>query len=215
MLLTSVHVERKPIAPPVKGPCRPKCNPHPVHTSILHVSYRRFIMEQMMNSVFHLRPCRAHEVQGSGRIFFALWQAQRYESAVWISPDLASEIPLAPSVTFVKAAGVDILWAAEEALRGLPHALVIAQPEAPLSLTAGRRFQLAAEAVGTTGLLLVRPGAGSPATETRWDCEALPSPDSTLHRWSLIKNKNGTCGEWTLNWDGTSASLHMLSATGQ
>ena len=40
----------------------------------------------------------------------------------------------------------NLLWCIEEALRADPVSLVIAEPEKPLSLTAGRRLQLAAEA---------------------------------------------------------------------
>ena len=84
----------------------------------------------------------------------------------------------------------DLLWTAEEALRARPVSLVIATPEKPISLTAGRRLQLAAEAGGTTGLMLIQEGRGSNAAETRWKCDPLPSPpNSTRHRWAHIKNK--------------------------
>ncbi|MDT1063608.1 hypothetical protein RM190_17180 [Paracoccus sp. CPCC 101403] len=163
---------------------------------------------------FALLPSRVHEAQGSGRVIFAIWQAQRRPHAVWVRAKRQSEMPLFPGMTVIHAEGTDILWAAEEALRSMPRALVIAQPDQRLSLMAGRRLQLGAEAGGSTGLLLIRPEAGSPATETRWDCRPLAG-DSTLHRWDLIKNKKGTTGSWTLDWDGTSAAFHMVSATGQ
>ena len=111
----------------------------------------------------------------------------------------------------------DLLWCIEEALRAVPVSLVIAEPEKPLSLTAGRRLQLAAEAGRTTGLMLIRQEAGSNATETRWACEPLASQpaDSTLHQWALNKNKKGTLGSWVLNWNGTSAAFHMVSEARQ
>ena len=111
----------------------------------------------------------------------------------------------------------DLLWCIEEALRAAPVSLVIAEPEKPLSLTAGRRLQLAAEAGRTTGLMLIRADAGSNATETRWNCAPLASssPDSTLHQWSLSKNKQGTLGNWVLNWNGTSAAVDMVSAASE
>ena len=86
------------------------------------------------------------------------------------------------------------------------------EPQKPLSLTAGRRLQLAAEAGRTTGLLLIRQEAGSNATETRWSCEprAGAAADSTLHRWSLNKNKTGTSGSWVVNWNGASAAVDMV-----
>ncbi|MFV0303552.1 MAG: ImuA family protein [Paracoccus sp. (in: a-proteobacteria)] len=111
----------------------------------------------------------------------------------------------------------DLLWCIEEALRSAPVGLVIAEPEKPLSLTAGRRLQLAAEAGRTTGLMLIREGAGSNATETRWACESVASPaaDSTLHCWTLNKNKKGTCGSWIVNWNGATAAVHLVSEAGQ
>ncbi|MDZ4134241.1 MAG: hypothetical protein U1D06_01425 [Paracoccaceae bacterium] len=98
----------------------------------------------------------------------------------------------------------DLLWCIEETLRAAPVALVIAEPSQPLSLTAGRRFQLAAEAGGTTGLMLIQTNAGSNATQSRWSCEPQANnlagnPDSTLHNWTLKKNKQGTLGNWVVN----------------
>ena len=64
-------------------------------------------------------------------------------------------------------------------------------------------------------------GQGSNATETRWSCAPLPNPavpadaDSTLHRWSLIKNKAGTLGDWTVRWNGASAAFHLVSKAGE
>lgn len=163
---------------------------------------------------FSLLSSRVHEVQGSGRLFFALWQVLHYPVSVWVAAELDRELPPVPSVTFVRAKEADILWATEEALRGIPGGLVVAQPEKQLSLTAGRRLQLAAEAGGSTGLLLIEDGAGSPATETRWNCLPLAG-DSTPHRWEIIKNKKGTLGSWVLDWDGASADFDMVSATGE
>ena len=70
-------------------------------------------------------------------------------------------------------------------------------------------------------LMLIRQGQGSNATETRWSCAPLPNPavpadaDSTLHRWSLIKNKSGTLGDWTVRWNGASAAFHLVSKAGE
>lgn len=176
---------------------------------------------------FALRPRRVHEAEGRGRRAFALFQAARHTGPlVWILPSHAPELPMLRGLPrgvgerlhLLRPSGeTDLLWCIEEALRAAPVSLVIAEPEKPLSLTAGRRLQLAAEAGRTTGLMLIRADAGSNATETRWNCEPLasPSPDSTLHQWSLSKNKQGTLGSWTLNWNGTSAAVDMVSAARQ
>ena len=61
----------------------------------------------------------------------------------------------------------NLLWTVEEALRSRPVSVVIAASEKPMSLTAGRRLQLAAEAGGTTGLMLIDLLARSAAQEVR------------------------------------------------
>lgn len=175
---------------------------------------------------FDLRPRRVHEAEGRGRRAFALFQAARHTGPlVWVAPAHAPELPMLRGLP----GGVgerlyllrpqnetDLLWCVEETLRAAPVALVIAEPEKPLSLTASRRLQLAAEAGRTTGLMLIRQDAGSNATETRWHCEPLASAaDSTLHKWDLKKNKRGTLGGWVVNWNGASAAFHMVSEAGQ
>ena len=176
---------------------------------------------------FDLRAQRVHEAEGRGRRAFALFQASRHIGPlVWIAPTHIPELPMLRGLPrgvgerlhLLRPSGeTDLLWCVEEALRAAPISLVIAEPEKPLSLTAGRRLQLAAEAGRTTGLMLIREGAGSNATETRWNCEPVASmaADSTLHRWTLNKNKKGTLGIWTLNWNGTSAAVHMVSEARQ
>jgi len=176
------------------------------------------------SDVFALFRARVHEAEGRGRHAFALFQAARHPGqVVWILPDHAPQtllpggLPegLAGRLMLLRPKGeTDLLWALEESLRAAPIGLVIAEPEKPLSLTAGRRLQLAAEAGRTTGLLLIREGQGSNATETRWHCAARAgAADSTLHDWALNKNKKGTLGSWTLNWDGASAAFNLVSET--
>ena len=98
---------------------------------------------------------------------------------------------------------------------------VIAAPQKPLSLTAGRRLQLAAEAGRSTGLLMVRDGMGSNAAQTRWHCSpewGAPewgAQDSTLQRWSLIKNKEGTLGDWCVGWNEKARVVSVVSPVGQ
>ena len=172
---------------------------------------------------FDLHPRRVHEAEGRGRRTFALFQAARHPGPlVWIVPSHVPELPMLRGLPrgvgerlhLLRPTGeTDLLWCVEEALRAAPVGLVIAEPSSPLSLTAGRRLQLAAEAGRTTGLMLIQQGAGSNATETRWACEPLASTaaDSTLLRWSTNKNKKGTLGDWVVNWNGASAAFHMVS----
>ncbi|WP_091303263.1 ImuA family protein [Gemmobacter aquatilis] len=184
-------------------------------------------MQTGPTDLFDLRPRRVHEAEGRGRRAFALFQAERHPGPlVWILPAYVPELPMLRGLPrgvgerlhlFRPVGETDLLWCIEEALRAAPVSLVIAEPEKPMSLTAGRRLQLAAEAGRTTGLMLIREGAGSNATETRWKCEPVASTaaDSTLHQWDLNKNKKGTSGSWVLNWNGASAAVHMVSEARQ
>ncbi len=180
----------------------------------------------MLHDPFHLAPARMHEAEGQGRHAFALFQAVRHDGPlIWITPARASHSPMLPGLPegvgerlhLIRPENeTDLLWSTEEALRSQPVGLVIAEPEIPMSLTVARRLQLAAEAGQTPGLMLIREGAGSNATETRWHCDPVAgSADSTLHRWSLKKNKKGTFGEWILHWNGETAAFDLVSKTGK
>ncbi len=110
----------------------------------------------------------------------------------------------------------DVLAATEEALRSGVVSLVIAELTQSLSLTAGRRLQLAAEAGGSTGLMIVRDGMGSNATQTRWQVSPIYHVnDSTRMRWSLIKNKSGTCMDWGISWDEAARCIFVVSQLAQ
>lgn len=170
---------------------------------------------------------RVHEAQGRGRHAFALFQALRHPGPlVWITPSHTPELPMLRGLPkgvgerlhILRPVGeTDLLWCVEEALRNPAVALVIAEPSNPMSLTVGRRFQLAAEAGRTTGLMLIQQDAGSNATQSRWVCEPRPATaaDSTLHHWSLIKNKKGTTNDWIIDWNGATAAFHMVSEARQ
>jgi len=174
-----------------------------------------------------LAAARVHEAAGRGRRAFAQFQAMQHAGPIiWIVPSHIHELPMlmglpngvGERVTLLRPVGEgDLLWCIEETLRSAAVGLVIAEPEKSLSLTAGRRLQLAAEAGRTTGLMLIHQDNGSNATETRWACDTVPAPtaDSTFQRWTLTKNKRGTLGSWVINWDGTSAAFNLVSEAGE
>lgn len=176
---------------------------------------------------FALAVSRVHEADGPGRRSFALLQAARHAGAlIWIIPGRAPHLPMLRGLPdgvgqrlhlIRPATETDLLWATEECLRSDGIGLVIAEPEKPLSLIAGRRLQLAAEAGRTTGLMLIRKGQGSNAAETRWHCAPIAAEcrDSTPHQWSLKKNKKGTTGTWIVHWNGKTAAVHPVSAAGE
>lgn len=196
-----------------------------------------------------LRRGRMHEVWGGGARSFALMVARAAGRPVlWIAPrplldslhgdGLAVFGPL-PEMTFLACSTPrDSQWSAEEALRAPVALTVVVEGAPPPALTPGRRLQLAAEAGGGLGLMLVsgEPGEGQGATaaETRWLCEpvapdrpamdptpvssaAQPQtslPDSTLWRWRLIKNKSGTLGCWTVSGDAEAHPFDMAAKAG-
>ena len=177
-----------------------------------------------------LTRARVHEAVGPGAAFFALVAAAGLEGpVVWISPDHAPEALMPQAVArfidparllLVRAGGeVDLLWSTEEALRSGAAGLVVAEPQKPMSLTAGRRLQLAAEAGRTLGLMLIREGEGSNVAETRWQADPVLDAggraDSTRQRWRLIKNKSGTFGDWCVDWDDAARSLCVVSEAGK
>ena len=174
----------------------------------------------------HLVKGRFHEVEGRRRNGFALYHAVRLAGPVFcivLGHDRDRPMPgslpdgVSERLHFIETKGeTDLLWTIEEALRARPVSLVIAAAEKPISLTAGRRLQLAAEAGGTTGLMLIQEGRGSSAAETRWKCDPLPSPpDSTRHRWILSKNKRGTIEILDVSWNGTTAAVHLVPQAGE
>lgn len=181
-------------------------------------------MTQDDDSPFLLVPARIHEAEGEGRRAFGWFHAQRHPGPVfWVRPahDRALPLPvglppgLAERLHLLSARSeTDLLWTVEETLRAAPSGFVLAEPQKPLSLTAGRRLQLAAEAGRTTGLMLVAAGAGSSAAESRWQCAPLPAPPGcgACHRWSLVKNKRGLTGAWLVEWDPAMAAPRLLEA---
>lgn len=174
-----------------------------------------------------LRNGRTHEVCGPGApAFAAVAGAQTRGAVLWVGPRHAPErlMPVglarffSPARLLVACAAneTDLLWMAEEGLRSGAVGLVVAALTKPLALTPGRRLQLAAETGRATGLCLVREGAGSNVAETRWRCAPEPAaPDSTLYRWSLIKNKSGTIGEWWVLWDDEARRIRVVSPSGE
>ncbi|MBK4218059.1 hypothetical protein JJJ17_19190 [Paracoccus caeni] len=179
-----------------------------------------------LSDVFRLVPNRMHEAEGAGRRGFAVWQALRHAEApvFWVMPAYQPDLPLLwgiPSALgqrlhlVLVRSETDLLWSVEEVLRAGSAGLVIAEPEKPMSLTAGRRLQLAAERGHTTALMLIRDGAGSNACETRWHCAPRPSDGRVAwHEWRLLKNKRGAGGCWTVAWDGLRETEAVVAVGG-
>lgn len=183
-------------------------------------------MSQQLFIAYPLTPTRVHEVGGPAAVSFALrLAAQINGDLLWVRQSRLIERlnPLGfdgldPSRMIVAQAcrQVVALAVAEDALRDGTVAMVVLEITAPLSLTAGRRLQLAAQAGGTTGLCLIPEGMGSNATETRWHCAPVFDPvDSTLQQWQLIKNKSGTTGSFHVRWDAQARRVFVVSPAGK
>ena len=184
-------------------------------------------LEPRPDDPFALVRARVHEAEGLGRRSFAMFQAALHSGPlIWILPAHARHLPMLGGLPdgvgqrlhlVCPDNETDLLWSAEECLRSPAVGLVIAEPEKPMSLTAGRRLQLAAKAGRTTGLMLTREGHGNNATETRWHCRPVADGkrDSTAHHWELKKNKRGILGFWTVYWNGETTVVHLVSAAGE
>lgn len=158
---------------------------------------------------------------------------EKAKQALWIATDFGSQetgalygpgldlIGLDSSRLLVArvARPVDALFAMEEALKCRALSTVIAEINNEVDLTATRRLSLAARAGGALGVLLRHMPSGSPsAARTRWDVAAAPSvPDElgglgrTAFRLSLVRNRRGPCGTWTLTWDHHERVFSALS----
>ncbi|WP_189641171.1 ImuA family protein, partial [Paramylibacter ulvae] len=169
---------------------------------------------------------RAHEVCGTAKNTFAfMLAAQIPNTVIYVRENHRSNI-LNPSgfanifdprrilMVYAKTQ-IDVLAVAEETLRSTAVQMVIYELTKPISLTAARRLQLAAQAGQTLGLGLIQDGMGSNVAETRWHAAAIFDPDdSTLQRWDIIKNKSGTLGSWYVRWNSTAHCVDLVSPTG-
>lgn len=169
---------------------------------------------------------RTHEVCGAGAYVFALALAARLAgNALWVREnwELTQINPsgfldvVEPSKLTICDTGApkETLAVAEEALRSGAVSLVVMQLNQSLGLTEGRRLQLAARDGKSTGLAIIPEGTGSNAAETRWRCRPVfdanrHGPDSTLQKWELIKNKQGTLGVYYVRWDAASRRFVMV-----
>jgi len=116
--------------------------------------------------------------------------------------------------------GAEALRVVDEALRSGAVAGVAAdlhhEPRLDLSVT--RRFNLSGRAAKSAAFLAVRDLLATSAALTRWRAEPAPSrglrrsPIRLLGRpamqLSLLRNRLGPTGEWTLEWDSDDRVFH-------
>lgn len=182
-----------------------------------------------LRTCFPLRQTRVHEACGPGAWGFAAIACARTPGTLlWIREGWRTDTLSPPGLTpffdpdrllvALAPSQADLLAVAEEALRDGSVALVLLEMTEPVSFTAGRRLQLAADTGKSTGLCLIQDGMGNNAAETRWHVAPLLSAteeDSTLMRWKIIKNKSGTLGAWDVRWDHAARRLDVVSPVGE
>jgi protein ImuA len=116
----------------------------------------------------------------------------------------------------------DALWAMEEALKSRALASVIAElpNDGPAAdLTATRRLTIAAREGGGFGFLFRhRSSPLTSSAETRWEVAAASSrPDQfgglgrAAFDLSLIKNRRGPTGRWSVTWNHHERAFSTLS----
>ncbi|WP_096176286.1 hypothetical protein [Cohaesibacter sp. ES.047] len=201
-------------------------------------------MTALFTDCYPLKSGRAHEVTGHGGTLFAAIACGlgtgKAGTALWLTehwrPDQINPAGLVSfcdpeRLLMVRVPDHKSMQAcAEEALRSGAVSVVVAEVARPVSFTAGRRLQLAAETGGATGVLLIGDGMGNNAAESRWHCapvsavgrrlstpcpKAFSSGDSTLQRWTLIKNKSGTLDNWDIIWDAETRRVIVVSKAGE
>jgi protein ImuA len=155
-----------------------------------------------------------------------LWVLER---ADLFAPALAAA-GLPPARVLFTEAGRDVLTAMEEGLREPGLSGVVGETTRPVTLTASRRLQLAAETSGVPAFLVRRsrifddPRLAEPnAAVTRWRIAALPSrppvpeaPDvpglaSALWRLDLIRCRGGEPATWIVGACDAQGRLSLVS----
>ena len=160
---------------------------------------------------------KIHEACGEARDMFPLVAARALAGPVfWLGlrRTLASLSPtglghyIDPSrlLTVVGDDRRQLLWAAEQSLAMKGAALVVLELRDGPNLRESRRLQVAAEARGGLGIVLIERWAQSSAAQTRWLCEPLPATESAEGAeewiWRNTKNRAGSPGTWRLRWSG-------------
>ena len=153
---------------------------------------------------------RVHEVSGARGAELALSVAGTCRRSVfWVSDGRYGVLRRSGVAAYARADRIicvrvasrdEALWAAEQALRCAGADLVVAEMRRGPDLFESRRLQIAAQAGGGVGFVLIRGEVQSSAAQTRWHCEVAVEPGQDWV-WRLTKNKQGLPGAWSVRGD--------------
>jgi protein ImuA len=178
-------------------------------------------------SLHECAPADAQHLGAAAGFMLALAARAGRKHTLWIQPEFAGTeagflygpglnafgLPMERLLLLRVARPADALWAMEEGLKsGVPSAVIaeLTEDGAAADLTATRRLALAARDGGGLGFLLRHRISPEPsAAGTRWHVAAAPSEAGdgfgglgrTAFTLSLVKNRRGPLGRWTIQWD--------------
>ena len=154
---------------------------------------------------------RVHEAEGNAAVGLALSAASATDGLVfWVgrarhtcglrARALAAHFDVSRLVTVRAADRREVLWAGEEALRCSGAGLVVIHIGLGPDLFESRRLQVAAQAGGGLGLVLVGRRAQASVAQSRWHCaQGRGGGGSTTAgswTWRMTKNRRGRLREW-------------------